>query len=359
MKQKIGGDNMGVDLKKIYAKVAESKQAEKRRAFVKVSNNGAVLGINGNIEKVGAAVKNLYANQCDIIDFSKLGSTDLGKYHLIVIGSHDKKAALADRLKKFIEEGGYLVTTARCLDTILADLFPDLIGYDKQEIKDGAFKGEIPRLEHPFIRGATKKKALKFWIEDGSHPIKKVKPGIDELVSSKKLEKKYGSGALIVALNYGSGMIIHMLPKLHPSKSNEQGHYVSAYILSNILDEAVAKAIPDEIRMPSDVSQMAYVNMVIVDEPSKKCVFCGSTFKDFEGKVFKCGSCGAHYHEFCLEQQMARDGTCSSCGRVMVYEKFKTSLDVAASPPYFQPPAPPTEPEAEPKKEEAPPPPPE
>jgi len=107
---------MVVDLKKVYAKVAESKQAEKRKVFVKVSNNGAVLGINGNREKVEDVIKNLYANQRDIIDFSKLGSTDLSKYHLIVIGSHDKKAALADRLKTYTEEGGYLVTTAKCLE---------------------------------------------------------------------------------------------------------------------------------------------------------------------------------------------------------------------------------------------------
>lgn len=346
---------MGVDLKKIYVKVAETKQAEKRGVFVKVSNNGAVLGINGNIEKIENAVKNLYANQRDIIDFSKLGSTDLSKYHLIVIGSHNKKVPLANRLKKYVEEGGHLVTTSRCLDKILTDIFPDLITYDKKEIKGGAFKGEVSSLEHPFIRGATKKKALKFWIEDKSHPIKKVKPGIDELISSKKLEKKYGSGALIVVLNYGSGMIVHMLPKLHPSQSNEQGHYISAYMLSNILDEAVTKATPDEIRMPSDMSQMAYVNMVMIDDPSKKCDFCGSTFKNYEGKIFKCGACGAHYHEFCLEQQLSRDGICSSCGKLMIYEKYKASIDAAVAPQYFPPPAPPPET----KREEVPPPPPE
>lgn len=348
---------MGVDLKKIYAKVAKSKQTEKGKVYVKVSNNGSVLGINGNKEKVEDAVKNLYANQRDTIDFSKLGATDLSKYHLIVIGSHDKKAPLTERLKKYVEDGGHLLTTAKCLDTIVADLFPSLIGYDKKEIKGGSFKGEIPSLGHPFIKGATKKKALKFWVEDKSHPIKKVKPDLTEIVTSKKLEKKYGSGAMVVALSHGSGMVVHMLPKLHPPQSNELGHYVSAYILSNVLDEAVNKAIPDEITAPSDLRQMAYVNMVVLDDPTKKCVFCGSTFKNYDGKVLKCGACGTHYHEFCIEQQMAREGTCSKCGKVMVYEKFKGAMDAASAAPYFQPPTPPPEPE--PKKEETPPPPPE
>jgi hypothetical protein len=301
---------MGVDLRKIYAKVAKIKQMEKRKAFIKVSNNGAVLGINGNMEKIENAVKNLYANQQDVTDFSKLGSIDLSKYHLILVGSHGKKAPLASRLKKYVQEGGYLVTTGRCLDTIIADLFPESVTFDKKEIKGGTFKGEISNLEHPFFRGATKKKALKLWIDEKSHPIKKKEQEIEELVSSKKLEKKYGSGALIISFNYGEGTVVHMMSKLHPTKSNDQGHYISAYILSNILDEAMTKAIPDEIVVPTDESLMGYVNMVIIDDPQLTCVFCGSSFKDSKGKVFRCGSCGSNYHEFCLEQQMGRDGTC-------------------------------------------------
>ncbi len=346
---------MGVDIKRIYAQVAKSKQADRRGVFVKVSNNGAILGINGNREKIDGVVKNLYANKRDTIDFSKLGSTDLSEYHLILIGSHNKKPALADRLKKYVEDGGYLVATGRCLDTFLSDLFPEAINFDKKEIPAGLFKGEISSLEHPFIRGATKKKALKFWIDDRCHPVKKIIPGIQDIVSSKKLEKKFGSGTLIAAFAHGNGLIVYMLPRLHHSKSNEQLHYVGAYMLSNILDEAVSKAIPDEIRRPSDMSQMAYVNMTIIDEPSKNCAFCGSVFRDFEGKVFKCSACNTYYHEFCLNQQLAREGICKKCGRLMIYEKFKETLNSAAAPGTFQPPEPPPEPE---EKEEEPPPPP-
>ncbi len=347
---------MGVDLKRIYAKVAEDKKATKRSVFEKVSNNGAVLGINGSIEKVEGAVKNLYANQRDVIDFSKLGATDLSKYHLILIGSHDKKAPLADRFKRYIEEGGILITTGRCLDTILAGLFPDLLTYEKNKIKGGAFKGEISNLEHPFIRGATKKKALKFWVGDKCHPIKKVNPDVGEIVTSKKLEKKYGSGALMVRCNYGEGMLVYMLPQLHPPKSNEQGHYLSAYMLSNILDEALIKAIPDEIMAPSSGDQMAYVTMAIIEDPSKKCIFCESQFADYEGKVFRCGGCETHYHEFCLDQQMAKEGTCKNCGRLMIFEKYKSAINTASGPPYFQPPGPP--PESAGRRDEGSPPPP-
>ncbi len=347
---------MGVDLKKVYMKVAEAKQTGRRGVFLKVSKSGTVLGINGTQEKVTDAVKNLYASKRDIIDFSKLGSTDLSKYHLVVVGSHDKKDPLTEKLKKYVEDGGFLLTTDKSLDTIVSELFPDMIAFEKEEIKGGAVKGEISSLKHPFIRGATKKKTLKFWIEDKSHPIKKIRPDIENIVTSKKLEKKYGSGAMMVALRFGDGMLVYMMPKLHPSQSNEEGHLVSAHILTNILDEAVQRAIQDEIRRPTDANQMAYVNLAVLDDPSSKCLFCGSTFADFEGKVFRCSSCGTHYHEFCIEQQLSRDGICTNCKRVMIYEKFKGDMDAAMTPQPFQPPAPPPEKK---EKEEPPPPPPE
>ncbi|UCE38144.1 MAG: hypothetical protein JSW00_02595 [Thermoplasmata archaeon] len=347
---------MGVDMKKIYAKVAESKQAINRGAFVKVSGNGAVLGINGNKEKVANYVKNLYAKQSDVIEFNKLADTELSKYHLIVIGSHDKKSPLSGRLKKYIEDGGSMVTTGRCLESIISELFPNTVVPEKQEIKAGAFKGEISNINHPFIRGVDTKKTLKFWVEEKSHPIKSVRPVTENIITSKKLEKKYGSGALFVAFKHGAGMVVHILPKLHSPKSNEGAHIVSAHVLSNILDESVIKAIPDEIKSPTETTQMAYVNVVVIDDPSKKCVFCGSTFADYKDKVYRCNSCNTHYHEFCIEQQLARDGTCTGCGRLLIFEKYKGHMEAAMAPPQFIPPEPPSEPEK--KKEEIPPPPP-
>jgi hypothetical protein len=344
---------MGADIKEIYEKIAESKKKEKARDFAKVSKSGAILGINGNKEKVGGVVKNLYANEKDVIDFDKLGSTDLNKYHVIFVGSHDKKEPLADRLKKYVEEGGFLVTTAKSLDSIIIHQFPGELAPEKEEIKGGAFKGEFSSLDHPVVRGATNKKVLKFWVEDKLHPIKKVGLKIDEIVTSKKLEKKHGSGSIVVAFNFGEGTIVHMLSRLHPKNANDAAQYVNAYMLTNIMDEAVSKAIPDEIRRASDVGQMAYVNPVILKDLEKKCAFCGSTFKEFEGKIFRCGGCGEYYHEFCLEQQLGRDGTCSNCHKLLIYKKFSGDLFEAPQPqaPASQPPPPPEE-----KKEEAPPP---
>ena len=345
---------MGVELKKIYSNVAKSKETEKRRSYVKVSANGAVLGINGSKEKVEVVVKNLYAASHDVIDIGKLGETDLSKYHVVIVGSHNKKIPKSDKLKKYVEDGGYLITTGASLGAFVADLFPDMLASDKKEIKGGFYKGELESTGHPFFKGAAKKKAVKFWIEDKSHPVKKTGPNVKVLASSKKLEKKFGSGIIVAALSHGNGMLIYMLPKLHNLKSGEDPNYTNAYIVSNILDEAVNKAIPDVMTRASDMGQMAYVNMTVLDNKEEKCMYCGSTFKDYDGKVFKCGSCGTFYHQFCLDQQLSAEGVCKKCGKMLVYEQYKQTI---AQAPWQQPPqaAPQTEPE---KQEKRPPPPP-
>jgi hypothetical protein len=346
---------MGVELKKIYSNVAKSKETEKRRSYVKVSANGAVLGINGSKEKVEVIAKNLYAASHDIADIGKLGETDLSKYHIVLVGSHDKKIPMSDKLKKYVEDGGYLITTSASLGAFVADLFPDMVTSDKKEIKGGFYKGELESTGHPFFRGASKKKAMKFFIEDKSHPIKKTGPTVKVLASSKKLEKKFGSGIVIAAFPHGNGMFVYMLPKIHNLKSGEGPNYINAYIISNILDEAVNKAIPDVMTRGSDMSQMAYVNMAVLDKKDEKCMYCSSTFKDYDGKVFKCSSCGTYYHQFCLDQQLSADGTCKKCGKFLVYEQFKQTIVQA---PWEQPPpqaAPAPEPE---RQKQKPPPPP-
>ena len=345
---------MGVELKKIYSNVAKSKETEKRRSYVKVSANGAVLGINGSKEKVEVVAKNLYAASHDIIDIGKLGETDLSKYHVVIVGSHNKKIPMSGKLKKYIEDGGYLITTGASLGAFVADLFPDMVASDKKEIKGGFYKGELESTEHPFFKGAAKKKALKFLIEDKSHPVTKKGPNVKVLASSKKLEKKFGSGIIVAAFSHGNGMLIYMLPKLHNLKSGEGPNYTNAYIVSNILDEAVNKAIPDVMTRPSDMGQMAYVNMTVLDSPEEKCIYCGSTFKDYDGKVFKCGSCGTFYHQFCLDQQLSAEGMCKKCGKMLVYEQYKPTI---AQAPWQQPVPQAPQPEPE-KPEQRPPPPP-
>ena len=51
---------------------------------------------------------------------------------------------------------------------------------------------------------------------------------------------------------------------------------------------------------------------------TQKCALGDGNFDGFQGKVFKCSGCGAHYHENCLAIQL-QDGTCKICGKIFLY----------------------------------------
>ena len=127
----------------------------------------------------------------------------------------------------------------------------------------------------------TKKQVMKYWVEEKSHPIRMKRPDVEELVHSNKLEKKFGYGAMVVAFNYGTGTVIYSMPRLHSLKSNDALNLTNAYVITNILDYAIMERYPGEISTPSDARQMTYYNLVLIDNPSIKCPFCGSSFKDY------------------------------------------------------------------------------
>lgn len=322
----------------IYGNIVEDKQFSKKDVFEKVSGKGAVLGIKGKHENIKWIVDHLYAKRKDVIDFSKLSGIDLSEYHMIVIGSPGEKSPLLERFKKYVYSGGYLVTTGGSLYNIIGVLFPGFLVWKKEKIKEGMVKCELTRMEHPLLQGTKGKGDLKFWLEP-SYPINIRNPkGVNVLVSSKKLEKKYGSGALVVSFRYGEGMVVYMIPFFHPTKADEDQHYFSAALLSNLLDDAVNSAFPDPITSPTNQENMAYLSMIVLKDESKKCLACSKSFEDFKGVVHLCGGCKGLYHERCLEEQLREEGTCKYCGRLLIYEKHKDTLNAAYAPQYFAPP---------------------
>jgi hypothetical protein len=52
---------------------------------------------------------------------------------------------------------------------------------------------------------------------------------------------------------------------------------------------------------------------------TQKCALGDGNFDDYQGRILKCGGCGAPYHEACLNFQITSDGTCKICGRILLY----------------------------------------
>jgi hypothetical protein len=60
--------------------------------------------------------------------------------------------------------------------------------------------------------------------------------------------------AVLVAFEVGKGMVVHAISHFHLQGSARKGEYVSAYILTNVIDEAMRR------RHPQAASRIRVVN---------------------------------------------------------------------------------------------------
>mgnify|MGYP006289981759 CR=1 FL=1 len=228
----------------------------------------------------------------------------------------------------------------------------------------------------------TKAEEFRWWLENRSFPIQVLNPSVRVLIKSFEIQKKWGEAPVLVEFNYGNmgGKIIHMISHAVLQKGGKKGQYASALILTNILDEKVSNRMglkksagpqyTSNWESPQQGQQPQYTQPPLEDQwvappqpttgqgaqgnyvtpsnvgggssggtgagltgtaqiqevnPSSgsfsygdKCAYCGYDFGDFTGKIYRCSSCGAVYHENCINQTV-NEGVCKKCNNILLW----------------------------------------
>ena len=184
------------------------------------------------------------------------------------------------------------------------------------------------------------------------------------LITSQELERKWGASPVLLYFDYGKtgGRVIHMISHSHLQKGSSRGKYVSALILSNIIDEKVSIKMgiskgaasryvsygeiqsqprysqpPLEDQWVAPPQNDSYVTpstaergfgltgtsqIVEADDTNfsfnSKCAYCEYDFSETKGKIYLCKECGAPYHEQCLNLQI-NEGICKNCSRILLW----------------------------------------
>lgn len=121
-----------------------------------------------------------------------------------------------ENVKRFVAEGGLLITTDYVLNMLLTELFPDLLVYGGENTVDKSVAIECADDDYDEVLKAFKGES--FWkLAGGSHPITiKDKNKVTVLISSKQLEKEYpGKGAVLIRFQYEQGTVYHMISHFH------------------------------------------------------------------------------------------------------------------------------------------------
>ncbi len=372
--------------KDIYSEVKKRKmEALNKGGVVKaVEEHGKILAVDGKFEKPKKIIQHMYAHEKTIIKPKAILKTDLDSYDLVLIGCPgDEIPPIAhSKIKDFVSNGGWLLTTDWAIHHIIQNIFPGFISWNGIKTDDAVVACQILEPNHPFLDGVlgeiqqkkwakktsanTGKTEFRWWLETRSFPIQILKSAaVEVLIASNELKQKWGESPVLVYFDFGKkgGRIIHMISHTHLQKGGAKGKYASALIITNILDEKISQKMgldkkpaeryvsdwetPPQQQSPSQTplegqrvrpSQkddyltpttagsgigLSGTSQIIEANDknfsfSNKCVFCGKKFADFSEKIYLCKECGAPYHEICINLQI-NHGVCKKCNRILLW----------------------------------------
>jgi hypothetical protein len=371
-----------MSLKDIYSEVKKRKmEALNKKDVVKaVEKHGKILAVSGRYEKPKKIVEHMYASMKKVVKEKEIMKENLSQYDVVLIGcpGSDIPNASHQKVKDFVMNGGWLITTDWALKSIIETIFPGYLRWNRAKTADAVVSCQVLQPDHPFLEGVlseiqqskwqkqtaknTKKKEFRWWLEIKSFPIQVINhEAVRVLINSWEIQNKWGESPVLVEFDYGKmgGRIIHMISHTHLQKGGAKGKYASALILTNILDEKISQRMgisktpaqryvsdwettqsPSEqsyIQPNAQIQQNNFLTpssngggltgtsqIIEMDASSpnfsfaSKCVYCGFDFSEHMGKIFMCQGCKAPYHESCINMQI-NEGICKNCNRILLW----------------------------------------
>ena len=369
--------------KDLYSEVKKRKmEALDKKDIVKaVEKHGRILAVNGRYEKPKKVIEHMYASLKKVINEKEVIKEDLSRYDVVLIGCPGNALPHAShpKIRDFVVNGGWLMTTDWALRSIIENIFPGFIRWNRAKTADVVVACQILEPSHPFLDGVlseiqqskwqkqsgknTKKNEFRWWLETKSFPIQVMNhQSVKVLINSWELQNKWGESPVLVEFDYGKkgGKVIHMISHTHLQKGGAKGKYASALILTNILDEKIAQKMGfskpatskytsefDSLQSPSqqqffqtppDIHQqdnyltpstgvggLTETSQIVEVDTNRnsfsfisKCIYCGYDFGEYTGKIYQCQACNAFYHENCINIQM-NEGICKKCERILLW----------------------------------------
>lgn len=133
---------------------------------------------------------------------------------LLINCARDFPSHEVGRVARFVEDGGFLMTSDWALKNVVEAAFPNTIRHNGKQTGGNVFvdielRGFKSRLLEAAFDAAGE--APKWWLETCSFPMQRLSKDIDILIYSPKLREKYGNGSIMVTFPWGAGRVYHMI----------------------------------------------------------------------------------------------------------------------------------------------------
>ncbi len=117
-----------------------------------------------------------------------------------------------ERIRKFVNAGGFLYTTDWALTHVVMKAFPGFVGFNGVQTANDVVEVEPVAAQDNLLKHLTLSRTNpRWWLESSSYPITVLNPQrVNVLISSREMKKKYGESPIAVTFRYGDGQVLHI-----------------------------------------------------------------------------------------------------------------------------------------------------
>ncbi len=123
-----------------------------------------------------------------------------------------KKSKGTDAVRKFVKDGGFVVSTDWALEQLVETAFDGFVSHAGRDTDDDVVEVDLVAEGSPYTKGLGNG-ALKpvWWLEGASYPIGINKSNsVDILLGSREMEQKYGENPIAIKFPFGEGRVLHV-----------------------------------------------------------------------------------------------------------------------------------------------------
>jgi hypothetical protein len=181
-----------------------------------------------------------------------------------------------ETIRRFVAGGGTLITTDWALRTTIERAFPGTIAYNQRPTQDDVVAISWVHPDSPLTRGVeVAGQKIRWWLESSSYPIRVLDRRVITLVRSDEMGRKYGEAAVVVAFDYGEGMVVHLtshyyLQRSQGDKSAKAKSKPASWLGTKPLQSSNSEDDPASERLAAAYSSMRLLGNILY-ESRRKC----------------------------------------------------------------------------------------
>jgi hypothetical protein len=179
-------------------------------AQVEAADLVVVTGVYDHVERVLDALEMPFTRLAP----DQLPSVRLRPEQLLVVNCPGQIGDdLVQKVRGFVAAGGSLFTTDWALRHVIQPAFPGTIEHEGGVTGDDVVPIEVLDHDNPFLAGVMDgHDEPQWWLEGSSYPITVVdRDRVQVLITSRRLERRYGEAPVAVVFPWGDGEVFHMI----------------------------------------------------------------------------------------------------------------------------------------------------